>query len=101
MFALPAVIAVLWVGEPDRHRDPMARKGGSAIVQSIVGPFVEFFQRQGALLVLLFILIHKIGDTLANLTFRLLFDDLGYRSEERRVGKECVRQCRSRWSPYN
>src|SRR3546814_9061669 len=23
------------------------------------------------------------------------------RSEERRVGKECVRTCRSRWSPYN
>src|SRR3546814_17805803 len=23
------------------------------------------------------------------------------RSEERRVGKECVRQCRSRWWPYN
>src|SRR3546814_12188363 len=22
------------------------------------------------------------------------------RSEERRVGKECVSQCRSRWSPY-
>src|SRR3546814_8635425 len=22
------------------------------------------------------------------------------RSEERRVGKECVRPCRSRWSPY-
>src|SRR3546814_12683495 len=22
------------------------------------------------------------------------------RSEERRVGKECVRSCRSRWSPY-
>src|SRR3546814_14948320 len=24
-----------------------------------------------------------------------------YRSEERRVGKECVSQCRSRWSPYH
>src|SRR3546814_3360122 len=24
-----------------------------------------------------------------------------YRSEERRVGKECVSTCRSRWSPYN
>src|SRR3546814_8725651 len=24
-----------------------------------------------------------------------------YRSEERGVGKECVSQCRSRWSPYN
>src|SRR3546814_5097251 len=26
---------------------------------------------------------------------------LGKRSEERRVGKECVSTCRSRWSPYD
>src|SRR3546814_8046564 len=26
---------------------------------------------------------------------------LADRSEERRVGKECVRTCRSRWSPYH
>ena len=26
---------------------------------------------------------------------------LGSRSEERRVGKECLRLCRSRWSPYH
>jgi hypothetical protein len=25
----------------------------------------------------------------------------GNRSEERRVGKECRRLCRSRWSPYH
>ena len=25
----------------------------------------------------------------------------GIRSEERRVGKECLRLCRSRWSPYH
>src|SRR3546814_11301099 len=25
----------------------------------------------------------------------------GYRSEERRVGKECVSTCRSWWSPYH
>ena len=24
-----------------------------------------------------------------------------YRSEERRVGKECSEPCRSRWSPYH
>ena len=24
-----------------------------------------------------------------------------FRSEERRVGKECVSTCRSRWSPYH
>src|SRR3546814_11128133 len=28
------------------------------------------------------------------------FDDDALRSEERRVGKECVSTCRSRWSPY-
>src|SRR3546814_13695641 len=27
--------------------------------------------------------------------------DRRHRSEERRVGKECVSPCRSRWSPYN
>src|SRR3546814_14219676 len=26
---------------------------------------------------------------------------LRFRSEERRVGKECVSTCRSRWSPYH
>ena len=26
---------------------------------------------------------------------------LADRSEERRVGKECTEQCRSRWSPYH
>src|SRR3546814_13908933 len=26
---------------------------------------------------------------------------VGNRSEERRVGKECVSTCRSRWSPYH
>ena len=26
---------------------------------------------------------------------------MGRRSEERRVGKECLRLCRSRWSPYH
>ena len=29
-----------------------------------------------------------------------VFDD-SKRSEERRVGKECTIQCRSRWSPYH
>src|SRR3546814_15337322 len=30
-----------------------------------------------------------------------LIIDLSFRSEERRVGKECVSTCRSRWSPYH
>src|SRR3546814_9789168 len=32
---------------------------------------------------------------------RIGIDSLRFRSEERRVGKECVSTCRSRWSPYH
>src|SRR3546814_9961084 len=30
-----------------------------------------------------------------------VIDPIARRSEERRVGKECVSTCRSRWSPYH
>ena len=64
-FALPAMITGLVMGEPKRHREPTEKRGLGETWAAIVGPFVEFFQRSGAWLVLLFILLHKIGDTLA------------------------------------
>jgi PAT family beta-lactamase induction signal transducer AmpG len=79
---LPAMLTALLLGEPARHREPTARSDLGALVQSIAAPLVEFFRRRGAVLVLLFILLHKIGDTLANLTFRLLFDDLRFTNDE-------------------
>lgn len=82
VFALPAMLTALILGEPPRHREPSTKKGAAEVWQSIAGPFAEFFQRHGAWLVLLFILVHKMGDTLANLTFRLLFNDLGYSNDE-------------------
>ena len=81
-FALPAMAVGLVLGEPERRRAPAPRAGLPAIVQSVVGPFVEFLGRPGAVLVLAFVLVHKIGDTLANLTFRLLFNDLAYTNDE-------------------
>ena len=82
MFALPAMVTGLILGEPERHRPPAGKRGLSEIGASIVGPFLEFFGRKGALLVLVFILIHKIGDTLGQLTVRLLFNDMGYSNDE-------------------
>ncbi|MBF9152739.1 AmpG family muropeptide MFS transporter [Novosphingobium jiangmenense] len=82
LFALPAMFTALILGEPERHREPTTRKGVGEVIASIIGPFGEFFRRHGAWLVLLFILVHKVGDTLANLTFRLLFDDLGFTNDE-------------------
>ena len=81
-FALPAMVAGLVLGEPARHRDPVARRGLGEALAAVWGPFVQFFSREGAWIVLAFILIHKVGDTLANLTFRLLFDDLGFTGDE-------------------
>ena len=82
VFALPAMLTGLIVGEPTRHREAVSRRGLGEVWQSIAGPLAEFFRRRGAFLVLLFILLHKIGDTLANLTFRLLFEDMGYSNDE-------------------
>jgi PAT family beta-lactamase induction signal transducer AmpG len=81
-FALPAMLAALALGEPERRKVVIEKKGVGEVWASIVGPFGEFFRRNGAFLVLLFILVHKIGDTLANLTFRLLFDDLKFSNDE-------------------
>ena len=81
-FALPAMVTGLVLGEPERHRPVAARRGLGELWASIAGPFAEFFRRHGAATVLLFILIHKIGDTLGQLVLRLLLNDLGFSNDE-------------------
>jgi PAT family beta-lactamase induction signal transducer AmpG len=81
-FALPAMLTALVLGEPARRRVKERAKGIGEALRAVYGPFTEFFMRKGALLVLLFILLHKIGDTLANLTVRLLLDDKGYTNDD-------------------
>ena len=51
LFALPAVVAGAWLGEPQRRREPIARRGFAATMAGIVEPLTEFFQRNGAWLV--------------------------------------------------
>ena len=46
---------------------------------------------EGRFITFVFFFIDKKGDSIENNKIK------GYRSEERRVGKEC----RSRWSPYH
>ncbi|MDK2759129.1 MAG: MFS transporter [Blastomonas fulva] len=81
-FGLFAVITGLVMGEPARRHEPKPLKGPVAAAIAYVSPLAEFFKRSGALVVLLFVLVHKIGDTLATLTLRLLFEDLGYTNDE-------------------
>lgn len=82
LFVLPAIFVGFWLGEPQRHREPATNRGLGTMLSAVIGPLTEFFRRSGAWLVLLFVLIHKIGDTLANLTVRLLLQDLHFSNEE-------------------
>lgn len=82
LLALPAMLTGLIVGEPVRHHAPSRRKGLPEVWASIIGPLSDFVRREGALLVLAFILVHKVGDTLSQLTVRLLFADQGYSNVE-------------------
>jgi PAT family beta-lactamase induction signal transducer AmpG len=81
-FALPAMLVGLVMGEPERHREPAVPHGVREAIVAYFSPILEFLRRQGALVVLLFVLVHKIGDTLANLSLRLLFQDLGFTNDE-------------------
>ena len=82
LFALPAMFVGVVMGEPERRRPPVPRAGFVGAVVAYFSPLLEFLQRRGALVVLAFVLIHKIGDTLANLTLRLLFVDLRFTNDE-------------------
>jgi len=81
-FALPAMLTALVLGEPARRAVVAGKRGLAEVWRSIEGPFRDFLTRPGAALVLTFVLVHKIGDTLANLTLRLLLNDMGYTNDE-------------------
>ena len=82
IFVLPAILVGVFLGEPARNCERVVPRGRFQGIFEYLSPLLEFIRRQGAWVVLFFILIHKIGDTLANLTLRLLFDDLGFSNEE-------------------
>ena len=82
LLALPAMVVGVVMGEPTRRRPPVPVVGVLQAIVAYFSPLTEFLKREGAIVVLLFVLIHKVGDTLANLTLRLLFDDLGFTNDE-------------------
>ena len=82
LFALPAMLVGVVMGEPARRRPPAPPHGLVQAVVAYFSPLTEFLRRPGAVVVLAFVLIHKVGDTLANLTLRLLFEDLRFSNDE-------------------
>ncbi len=84
LFATPALLAAVLLGEPRRRLEALATRQARAggFRDTFVAPLADFLTRPNAFLVLAFILLHKLGDTMANLTLRLLFNDLGFSKDE-------------------
>jgi len=80
--AFSALFTSLVMGEPVRHRDVAPKRGVAELVDAFISPLKDFFSRPGALVVLLFVLVHKIGDTMANLMVRDLLVGLGFTKGE-------------------
>jgi len=82
LFAIPALVAGLLLGEPARRAALIAAEADLPLIERVrttfIGPLADFLTRPNALLVLLFVIVHKLGDTLANLSLRLLLADLGF-----------------------
>lgn len=74
------------MGEPKRHRDIAPKRGLHEMIDAFVSPLKDFFRREGAFVVLLFVLVHKVGDTMANLMIRDLLVGLGFTKSEILIG---------------
>ncbi len=82
---VPAVIAALLAG-PGLHERALTTIGHGGMAMwlrdTVVGPFREFFARRGALLILLFVLIYKLGDAMGQVMLNPMIVDLGFTDAE-------------------
>ncbi|MEI6486645.1 MAG: MFS transporter [Sphingomonadales bacterium] len=80
---VPALVAAAWLGEPQRPPAPHSGRGLMAAARdTILAPLADFLGRPGAWIVLAFVLVHKIGDTVCQLSVRLFYNDLGFTKAE-------------------
>jgi PAT family beta-lactamase induction signal transducer AmpG len=80
LFMLPGLVMTLVVREP-----AASAAMPKTLLDAVVKPFVEFFTRSGwqrALLVLLFIFLYKLGDSMATALATPFYLDLGFTKTE-------------------
>ncbi|RJQ56763.1 MAG: MFS transporter [Nitrospiraceae bacterium] len=74
---VPGVITTFLTPEP-----PVPSGTPESIIEAVFNPLTEYFSRQGALWVLAFILLYKIGDTLASAMTTPFYLDIGFSKTE-------------------
>jgi MFS transporter, PAT family, beta-lactamase induction signal transducer AmpG len=82
---LPAALGALWAGagryDPSTVR-AAGQKFGAWVRETVVSPFAEFLQRKGAVLILLFVLIYKVGDAMGQGMLNPMIVELGFSDTE-------------------
>ena len=74
---LPGLITTLLAPEPE-----IPAGTPKTMKEAVVDPLVEYFSRQGALWILAFILLYKIGDTMASAMTIPFYLDIGFSKSE-------------------
>lgn len=80
LFMLPGIIMCLLIGEPK-----LLQQAPRSLREAVVAPFVEFIGRKGwqsAALVLLFIFLYKLGDSMATALVTPFYLDMGFSKTE-------------------
>lgn len=75
LFMIPGMLMTIFTTEPHRARAP------NSLRDSVIAPFTEFIHRAGiqhAFLVLLFILLYKLGDSMATALATPFYIDMGF-----------------------
>jgi MFS transporter, PAT family, beta-lactamase induction signal transducer AmpG len=79
LFMIPGMLMTIFTTEPHRAEVP------KTLYASIIEPFTEFINRAGlkhAMLVLLFILLYKLGDSMATALATPFYIDMGFSNTE-------------------
>lgn len=77
---IPCILVSLWADEPK-----IEKQAPKSLKQTVIDPFKEFFTRSQlsvAFAILLFILLYKIGDTMAGSMTMPFYLDMGYSKAE-------------------
>lgn len=74
---LPGVLTTLFTPEP-----VVSAGTPGSLKEAVVNPLIEYFSRQGALWILAFILLYKIGDTMASAMTMPFYLDIGFSKTE-------------------
>jgi len=77
LIMLVGVMTTLFAPEPDIH---VAMPG--SLREAVIQPFVDYFKRADAMLILLFILLYKVGDTMASNMTTPFYLDIGFSKTE-------------------